>query len=289
MGVSMIGRPNLIPYGILLGGHRFMLFSLFRNADKLGEVRYGLACSDIIDCTNIATPLIPLIIYILLGNTNGPVQLRQPTFTIPPTPTPVIQDTNPVTRSRFQKFVSSVVCMPEFRRGATNIIFVFKKNAKNIVLHTNTPSGAVSRSFLLYREPDASESEISPVRSIGPLMASFIQPPTVAPFDQIEISLTECIGHGASGQVFIGTTDNEKYAIKIAPWKNGEQMLRQEAGIYEILSDLQGRCIPKIYGFFASDHLKALIMAYMGHRVGSISDLSMDQRCAVSSLRFFLV
>ncbi|SRR6266545_6037549 len=113
MGVSMIGGQDLIPYGILFGGHRFMLFSLFRNANTLGEVRYGLACSDIIDCvTDTATPLIPLIIYTLLGNTNGPVQLCQPTFAIPPILTPVIQDSRPVTQSGFQKIVSSIVCMP---------------------------------------------------------------------------------------------------------------------------------------------------------------------------------
>ena len=203
---------------------------------------------------------------------------------------------------------------------------------KKAIFHTHTPSGAVSRSFVLYREPDASESVASPVRSIGPLMAPFTQPLTayfgtmaprifdmsttpfpstpsktssneqikqamedpfasnasLVPFDQIEISLIECIVHGASGQVFFATTDNEKYAIKIAPWKNGQQMLRREADIYEILSDLQGRCIPKIYGFFGSGHLKALIMAYMGRSVGNISDLNMDQRCAVSSSRFFV-
>jgi len=99
MGVSMIGGSNLIPYGILFGGHKFMLFSLFRNAHTLGQVRYGLACSDIINCTDIATPLIPLIIFTLLGNTND-LQLYQPTFTIPPIPSPVIQDSNPVTQSR---------------------------------------------------------------------------------------------------------------------------------------------------------------------------------------------
>jgi hypothetical protein len=108
------------------------------------------------------------------------------------------------------------------------------------------------------------------------------------PFDdQIEISLTECIGHGASGQVFIGLTDSEKYAIKIASSKNGKQMLQQEAEIYEILSDLQGQCIPKIYGFFGSEHFKALVMAYMGHSVENISDLSIHQRCAVSSVQNF--
>src|SRR5260221_10550907 len=98
MGVSMIGQPNLTPYGILFGGHKFMLFSLFRNADTIGEVRYGLACSNIIDCTNVATPLIPLIIYTLLGNIDDPVQLYQPTFAIPPIPTPVILAPTPVTR-----------------------------------------------------------------------------------------------------------------------------------------------------------------------------------------------
>jgi hypothetical protein len=112
MGVSMIGGKNLIPYGILFGGHRFMLFALFRNADTVGEVRYGLACSDIIDCTDVATPLIPLIIYTLLGNTSDSVQLYQPAFAIPPVATPAIQESNPVTRS---KFVSAIpVCMSGF-------------------------------------------------------------------------------------------------------------------------------------------------------------------------------
>jgi len=146
-----------------------------------------------------------------------------------------------------------------------------------------------------------SETVASPVRSNGPLTVSFAQPPayvetmipsidllasnaSLVPSNQIdcEILLTKCIGHGAAGQVFIGTAGNAKYAIKIAPWKDGKQMLQQEADIYKVLSDLQGRCIPKIYGFFGSEHLKVLIMAYMGHMVGNISDLNMDQQCAVS-------
>jgi hypothetical protein len=81
--------------------------------------------------------------------------------------------------------------------------------------------------------------------------------------------------------------DKEKYAVKIAPWKKGKQMLLREADIYEILSDLQGRCIPQVYGFFGSEHLKALIMAYMGCSAEKISDLSMDQRCACSFLMIF--
>ena len=105
--------------------------------------------------------------------------------------------------------------------------------------------------------------------------------------DQIEISLAECIGHGASGQVFIGLIDNEKYAVKIASSTNGKQMLQQEAEMYEILSDLQGKCIPKFHGFFGSEHFKALVMAYMGQSVENISDLSIHQRCVVSSVLSF--
>jgi len=151
-------------------------------------------------------------------------------------------------------------------RGVTNLIFVFMTKGKAI-FHIHTPSGAVSRSFLLYRESTSQAVLDDPFASNN---ASLV------PFDQIEISLTKCIGHGASGQVFIGTTDDEKYAIKIAPWKIGKQMLQREAGIYDILSDLQGRCIPKIYGFFSSEHLKALIMDYIGC---SVEDLSIHQRC----------
>lgn len=40
-----------------------MLFSLFRNENTLGEARYGLACSEIIDCTDNARLIIPLVTY----------------------------------------------------------------------------------------------------------------------------------------------------------------------------------------------------------------------------------
>jgi hypothetical protein len=116
MGVSMIGGPTIIPYGILFGGHKFMLFSLFRNVDTLGDFRYGLACSHIIDSISVTTPLIPLVIYTLLGNTNGPVQLRPTVFSVPPVVTPVIQNSELVARSKLQKFKSafSLACMPVF-------------------------------------------------------------------------------------------------------------------------------------------------------------------------------
>ncbi len=143
---------------------------------------------------------------------------------------------------------------------------------------TQPPTAYVGTTPLLLT-PAVDQAVEDPFQSNAPL----------DPLDnEIEISLTECIGHGASGQVFIGLTDGEKYAVKIASSKNGKQMLQQEAEMYEILSDLQGQCIPKIYGFFGSEHFKALVMAYMGHSVENISDLSIHQRCAVSFVQFFL-
>jgi len=154
IGVSMISGPNLILYGILFGGHKFMLFSLFRNPDTLGEVRYGLACSNIIDSTSTVMPLIPLVIYTLLGNTNSPTPLHRTAFTIPPVLTLVIQKSPPVARSQLRIFVSKIL-------------------PKKLIIHTHTPDGAVSRSFVLYCEANTSESVASPIRSSGPLMASF--------------------------------------------------------------------------------------------------------------------
>jgi hypothetical protein len=156
------------------------------------------------------------------------------------------------------------------------------------VLHISTP-GAVSRTFEFQREPH------SPAAFFGHPTSSFIQSSLhnlVALSSSVlshllssnsKIWLTECIGYGIAGQVFIGTANNKTYAVKIAPWKDGKKMLQQEADIYKVLSPLQGKCIPKIYGFFTEKNLKALVMQYMGHAVTNISDLDVDQRCIVFS------
>ncbi|KIM87548.1 hypothetical protein PILCRDRAFT_95786 [Piloderma croceum F 1598] len=299
MGVSMIagaGGQNPIPYGILFGDHKFILFSLFRNEDTLGEVRYGLACSSIIDTTSTATPLIPLIIYTLLGKTNR-ATLHKSTFSIPPIPISVKQDSRAVTRNRKNKFISLI-------------------KAAKVTLHI---SSTASESSTLVREPNSSVN--SAATSFGPLTQSppvyiatavsslynlittasstlsqllikkeIVQPMTdprssnaaFVPLDQTdsEIWLTECIGYGAVGQIFLGTVDNDPntYAVKIAPWEDGKKMLRQEADIYMVLSALQGRFVPKIFSFFGSDRLKVLVMQYMGPALENISDLTADQR-----------
>ena len=82
--------------------------------------------------------------------------------------------------------------------------------------------------------------------------------------------------------VFIGTASDEMYVIRIEPWKFGIRPLRREAKIDELLTDLQRRCVSKIYDFFG---LSASLMAYMGDSIDSISGLSTDQRCAMSSSR----
>ena len=159
--------------------------------------------------------------------------------------------------------------MAQFRQGATNLIFVIKKN---VIIHTSATGGAMSRTFVLRQEPNAPSN--------WRMLQKFKDLFTFVPSDDIEISHSECIRHGAAGQVFIGTTENEKYAVKVAPWKTERRMLQREADIYKTLLDLQGRRIPKVFGFFGSEHLKALIMEYVGPTVEDVSDLSMDQRCA---------
>jgi len=117
----------------------------------------------------------------------------------------------------------------QIQREVTNLIFVPKKR---VIIHTSAAGGAISRTFVLCQEPDTP--------SDWRVMQKFRDLFTFVPSDEIEISLSGCIGHGAAGQVFIGTTENEKYAVKVAPWKTARRMLQREADIYKTLSDLQG-------------------------------------------------
>ncbi|KIM49164.1 hypothetical protein M413DRAFT_60545 [Hebeloma cylindrosporum] len=65
IGLSMIS--GAIPYAILFGGDRFMVFSLFMDPNTIGAPRYGLYCSDIVKVSNVSTPFIPLVTFMLLG------------------------------------------------------------------------------------------------------------------------------------------------------------------------------------------------------------------------------
>jgi hypothetical protein len=105
----------------------------------------------------------------------------------------------------------------------------------------------ISKYLVLYCEPDASEVASS-------------KAPSNYQIDG-EISLT---GHGATGQVCTGIAGDEKYILKIPPWKDGAARTMH-------------------HGFLHSEHLKVLILTYMGSMVMNISDRNMDQRCAVPS------
>jgi hypothetical protein len=83
MGVEMIvSRNGPTQYAILFGDDQFMVFSLFQNVDDNGETRFGLFCSDIIETSSKIFPIIPLTIFMLLGE-NEPAPLIPSPIPIP--------------------------------------------------------------------------------------------------------------------------------------------------------------------------------------------------------------
>ena len=88
--VGGIWYPEVL---ILFGGHKFMLHSLFCNADTLGEVHFCLASSDIIDCTDLARK--PFAVYLYSSRKpDGPAQLSPPTSRHSYRPTPAVSGVN---------------------------------------------------------------------------------------------------------------------------------------------------------------------------------------------------
>jgi hypothetical protein len=77
---SAAGGP--IPYAILFGGDQFMVFSLFEEPNTIGAIHYGLFCSDIIKVSDIASPFIPLVTFMLLGR-DIPAHLPSSKLAIP--------------------------------------------------------------------------------------------------------------------------------------------------------------------------------------------------------------
>ena len=156
--------------------------------------------------------------------------------------------------------------MPEFQQGVN----LFKKK---VILHT--PGGAAPKSFVLYHEPNASKSL---VRSIGT--------------DCAKMSLTECIGHGASGQGFIGTTDNESTLSKLHLGRMQNRCCGKKLVSMRFCQtskdDAYQKSMDSSVQVTASQSVDNGI--YIGHNVGNISDLNPDQWCTVSAfkLQFFV-
>lgn len=139
----------------------------------------------------------PLAIYTLLGNPTAlPSYPRQPPA-IPAVSIPAVRGF----RSNSKTYLSSTS-------------LVEKGNHLYLCCW-----GCSVRSFLIYCESDPPSNGENSFTSIASLV----------PSDEIDVSLTECLGHGFAGRVFIGTTDYKNFALQVAPWKIGRQMLQREA------------------------------------------------------------
>jgi hypothetical protein len=102
-------------------------------------------------------------------------------------------------------FVINLTCKPEFQQG---LLISFSFLGK---IYTPAAGGAQSRSFLLYHESDPPSN--------GEICRKFLH--SLVPSGEIDISLSECLGHASAGRVFIGSTDYKNFAVKVAPRKIG--------------------------------------------------------------------
>jgi predicted Ser/Thr protein kinase len=69
-------------------------------------------------------------------------------------------------------------------------------------------------------------------------------PPQYLPSTEPDLLLTDLLGQGSAGYVFLGTAeDGSQYAVKVASWSEGREMLSNEAFIYHCLSQLLAECV----------------------------------------------
>jgi serine/threonine protein kinase len=100
------------------------------------------------------------------------------------------------------------------------------------------------------------------------------------PLTEPKLRLTDLLGKGAAGYVYLGTAeDGSQYAVKVAPWREGKEMLSNEAFIYNHLIQLQGECVPKMFGLFSCKYFDVVVMEFVGRTVDKMEDLSVAQRC----------
>jgi hypothetical protein len=100
------------------------------------------------------------------------------------------------------------------------------------------------------------------------------------PSTEPDLILTDLLGQGSAGYVFLGTAeDGSPFAVKVATLKQGKEMLSNEASIYKHLSELQGDCVPDVFGLFSCKHFDVLVMEFVGPILGKMEDLSVAQRC----------
>jgi hypothetical protein len=91
--------------------------------------------------------------------------------------------------------------------------------------------------------------------------------------------LTDLIGEGIAGYVYSGIAeDGSRYAVKVALFTEGKEMLSNEAFIYGHLTQLQGECVPWIFGLFSCEYFDAMVMEFVGRTVVEMEDVSFSQR-----------
>jgi serine/threonine protein kinase len=105
------------------------------------------------------------------------------------------------------------------------------------------------------------------------------------PQTESDLILTDLLGQGSAGHVFLGTAeDGSPFAVKVATLKEGKVMLSSEASIYDNLSELQGDCVPEMFGLFRCEHFDVLVMEFVGLIPRKMEDLSVAQRCVFYKL-----
>jgi hypothetical protein len=110
------------------------------------------------------------------------------------------------------------------------------------------------------------------------------------PSTEPDLLLTDLLGQGSAGHVFLATAeDGSQYAVKVASWSEGREMLSNEAFIYDRLSQLRAECVLETFGFFGCKDFDVLIMELVGRTLEKTDDLSVAQRCVVYNNASFSV
>jgi hypothetical protein len=69
----MLSGQDKIPYAILFGGNRYMIFTL---CPVPGNNLHGLVCSDILDTLNPTIPFMSVVVFCLLKGRTGGIELK---------------------------------------------------------------------------------------------------------------------------------------------------------------------------------------------------------------------
>lgn len=304
-GVSMI--IHNAPWALLFCGDHFMIFSKFDAVDEVNEVRLGLACSDSISVTDPDFPIIPIVVFCLLGVMHH-AAVQPSKVQVPSSRRSGAPVTNPgrvTTRKGTQNILASNTeegqskCVLDVIFSATyaSVLFSISFQIPSIAitfdvglkfeittsyLHrislgpTTPPPPTWVPSVEISGQSDSPYSDFSP--EDWPLQS---RPPSLC-----EILLDKIIVPGEGVQVFPGKIKDNKQRViaKIVPAQYpriGE--LLTEVPAYAALISFHGTAIPIIYGLFCCHRFVVLLMEDSSGIslavYGGASALNSSQRC----------